>query len=48
MPKGFLPNDDTGQLFVFTQAAQDIGFDAMVEKQRQAATSCATIRTSTT
>ncbi|MBA8884885.1 efflux RND transporter permease subunit [Dokdonella fugitiva] len=37
MPKGFLPNDDTGQLFVFTQAAQDIGFDAMLEKQRKAA-----------
>ncbi|HEY0230606.1 MAG TPA: efflux RND transporter permease subunit, partial [Dokdonella sp.] len=37
VPKGFLPNDDTGQLFVFTQAAQDIGFDAMMEKQRQAA-----------
>ena len=36
IPKGFLPNDDTGQLFVFTQAAQDIGFDAMVDKQRQA------------
>jgi len=37
VPKGFLPNDDTGQLFVFTQAAQDIGFDAMLEKQRKAA-----------
>jgi HAE1 family hydrophobic/amphiphilic exporter-1 len=36
VPKGFLPNDDTGQLFVFTQAAQDIGFDAMMDKQRQA------------
>ncbi|NCT67007.1 MAG: efflux RND transporter permease subunit [Rhodanobacteraceae bacterium] len=36
VPKGFLPNDDTGQLFVFTQAAQDIGFDAMLAKQRQA------------
>ena len=35
--KGFLPNDDTGQIFVFTQAAQDIGFDAMMEKQREAA-----------
>ncbi|MEO5621869.1 MAG: efflux RND transporter permease subunit [Dokdonella sp.] len=35
--KGFLPNDDTGQLFVFTQAAQDIGYDAMVAKQREAA-----------
>ena len=37
VPKGFLPNDDTGQLFVFTQAAQDIGYDAMMAKQRQAA-----------
>jgi len=37
VPKGFLPNDDTGQIFVFTQGAQDIGFDAMMEKQRQAA-----------
>jgi len=37
VPKGFLPNDDTGQLYVFTQAAQDIGFDAMMDKQRQAA-----------
>jgi len=37
IPKGFLPNDDTGQIFVFTQAAQDIGFDAMMEKQREAA-----------
>lgn len=36
VPKGFLPNDDTGQLFVFTQAAQDIGFDAMLAKQRAA------------
>jgi HAE1 family hydrophobic/amphiphilic exporter-1 len=36
IPKGFLPNDDTGQLFVFTQAAQDIGFDAMMAKQREA------------
>jgi len=36
VPKGFLPNDDTGQLFVFTQAAQDIGFDAMMAKQREA------------
>jgi HAE1 family hydrophobic/amphiphilic exporter-1 len=35
--KGFLPSDDTGQLFVFTQAAQDIGFDAMVAKQHEAA-----------
>ena len=37
MPKGFLPSTDTGQLLVFTEAAQDIGFDAMAEKQRVAA-----------
>ena len=35
--KGFLPSDDSGQLFVFTQAAQDIGFEAMVAKQHEAA-----------
>ncbi|MGA8276682.1 MAG: efflux RND transporter permease subunit [Rhodanobacteraceae bacterium] len=35
IPKGFLPSDDTGQLFVFTKAAQDIGFDEMLAKQRQ-------------
>ena len=37
MPKGFLPSIDTGQLLVFTEAAQDIGFEAMAEKQRVAA-----------
>ncbi|MHB8667957.1 MAG: efflux RND transporter permease subunit [Burkholderiales bacterium] len=37
MPKGFLPSDDSGQLFAFTEAAQDISFEAMAEKQRQAA-----------
>jgi hydrophobe/amphiphile efflux-1 (HAE1) family protein len=37
MPKGFLPSTDTGQLLVFTEAAQDIGFEAMAEKQRAAA-----------
>jgi HAE1 family hydrophobic/amphiphilic exporter-1 len=37
MPKGFLPSTDTGQLIVFTEAAQDISFDAMAAKQRQAA-----------
>ncbi|MBI4694867.1 MAG: efflux RND transporter permease subunit [Gammaproteobacteria bacterium] len=35
-PKGFLPNEDTGQLFAFMEAAQDVSFDAMVEKQKQA------------
>jgi len=37
VPKGFLPEDDTGQLFVFTEAAQDVGFDDMARKQAQAA-----------
>jgi hydrophobe/amphiphile efflux-1 (HAE1) family protein len=37
IPKGFLPSTDTGQLLVFTEAAQDISFDAMAAKQRQAA-----------
>ena len=36
-PKGFLPSIDTGQLLVFTEAAQDISFDAMAQKQREAA-----------
>jgi len=37
VPKGFLPNDDTGQLFVFTEADQDIGFDEMARKHNEAA-----------
>jgi hydrophobe/amphiphile efflux-1 (HAE1) family protein len=37
VPKGFLPNDDIGQLFVFTQADQDVGFDEMATKQQEAA-----------
>ncbi len=37
VPKGFLPSDDTGQLFVFTEADQDVGFDDMARKQQQAA-----------
>jgi len=37
VPKGFLPEDDTGQLFVFTEAAQDVGFDDMAHKQEEAA-----------
>ena len=37
VPKGFLPKDDTGQLFVFTEAAQDVSFDDMARKQQQAA-----------
>jgi hydrophobic/amphiphilic exporter-1 (mainly G- bacteria), HAE1 family len=37
MPKGFLPAEDTGQLFCFTEAAQDISFDAMATLQQQVA-----------
>jgi hydrophobe/amphiphile efflux-1 (HAE1) family protein len=37
MPKGFLPSDDVGQLFVITEAAQDISFEAMANLQRQVA-----------
>jgi len=37
VPKGFLPSDDTGQLFVFTEADQDIGFDEMARKHQAAA-----------
>ena len=36
-PKGFLPSDDTGQLFVFTEADQDVGFDEMARKHNEAA-----------
>lgn len=37
MPKGFLPAEDTGQLFCSTEAAQDISFDAMALLQQQVA-----------
>ncbi|MEO5329576.1 MAG: efflux RND transporter permease subunit [Magnetococcus sp. THC-1_WYH] len=37
MPKGFMPSEDTGQLLCFTETEQDIGFDAMVARQRQVA-----------
>jgi HAE1 family hydrophobic/amphiphilic exporter-1 len=37
MSKGFLPADDTGRILVITEAAQDIGFEAMKEKQQQVA-----------
>jgi HAE1 family hydrophobic/amphiphilic exporter-1 len=35
--KGFFPMEDTGFVFAATEAAQDISYDAMVAKQRQAA-----------
>ena len=37
IPKGFIPNEDTGQIFAFTEASQDISFEAMKEKQRAVA-----------
>jgi HAE1 family hydrophobic/amphiphilic exporter-1 len=37
MPKGFLPNQDTGSIFGITEAAQGISFDAMAEHQVQLA-----------
>jgi len=37
MPKGFIPNEDTGMIFGFTQAAEDISFDSMMEHQKAAA-----------
>jgi hydrophobic/amphiphilic exporter-1 (mainly G- bacteria), HAE1 family len=37
IPKGFIPNEDTGQIFAFTEAAQDISFEAMRAHQREAA-----------
>jgi hydrophobic/amphiphilic exporter-1 (mainly G- bacteria), HAE1 family len=37
MPTGFLPTEDTGQLFAFTEAAQGISFDDMKWHQQQLA-----------
>ncbi|MBF0159155.1 MAG: efflux RND transporter permease subunit, partial [Magnetococcales bacterium] len=37
IPKGFLPTEDTGQLFCFTEAEQDVGFAAMSLRQQQVA-----------
>ena len=35
--KGFIPSEDTGQIIGFTEAAQNISFDSMVEHQQQVA-----------
>jgi HAE1 family hydrophobic/amphiphilic exporter-1 len=37
IPKGFFPDEDTGQIFAITEAAQDTSFDAMKEHQQAAA-----------
>jgi len=36
-PKGFLPSEDTGQIFGFTEAAQGISFEDMVRHQQAVA-----------
>jgi hydrophobe/amphiphile efflux-1 (HAE1) family protein len=35
VPKGFFPQQDTGSIMGITEGAQDISFDAMVEKQNR-------------
>ena len=37
MPKGFLPSEDSGQLFCFTEAPEDISFEAMAKLHTQVA-----------
>jgi HAE1 family hydrophobic/amphiphilic exporter-1 len=37
IPKGFLPSEDTGNIFAFTEAAQGISFDAMKTHQQAVA-----------
>ena len=36
-PKGFLPSEDSGQLFCSVEGPQDISFDAMMDLQQQVA-----------
>src|SRR5438034_1974430 len=37
IPKGFIPNEDNGQIFGFTEAAQDISFQEMARHQQAVA-----------
>ena len=37
VPRGFIPNQDTGQISGSTEAPQDVSFDAMVQRQQQVA-----------
>jgi HAE1 family hydrophobic/amphiphilic exporter-1 len=37
VPKGFLPSEDSGQLFCFVEGPQDISFDAMSDLQARVA-----------
>jgi HAE1 family hydrophobic/amphiphilic exporter-1 len=37
IPKGFIPTEDNGTIFAFTETAQDISFEAMAAKQKAVA-----------
>ena len=37
VPKGFIPSEDTGQLYATTETAEGTSYDAMVQHQRAAA-----------
>jgi len=37
IPKGFLPNEDQGTIFAFTEAAEGISFEAMMREQKAVA-----------
>jgi HAE1 family hydrophobic/amphiphilic exporter-1 len=37
IPKGFIPNEDNGTIFAFTEAAQDVSFEGMMAHQRAVA-----------
>ncbi len=37
IPKGFIPNQDTGQIFAWTEAAEGISYEAMVAHQQAVA-----------
>src|SRR5947208_1559505 len=37
IPKGFMPNEDQGQIFIFTEGKQGISFDDMIRHQQQVA-----------
>ncbi len=37
IPKGFLPNDDTGRVYISTEAEQGVSFEKMIELQKEAA-----------
>jgi len=37
IPKGFIPTEDNGTVFAFTEAAQDVSFEEMMARQREVA-----------